>query len=146
MIDLMKYDSHCSAHQSIIVSQDRGRCKHYAINRKGAKVRKYYIDGEVICSGVRCDRLVLNDDSLEAYYIELKGSDIIQAIKQVEETKRVLSESLPRYVTFYRIIYKSGSHRIRSSKVNEWKDKCGRDSRTGKQYAIVKCLEYEEII
>ena len=140
-------NSHCNERQRIIVSSDRGGCVHRAINDEVCRVRQYRIDGEVYKEdGERCDWLLLNDDWEEVYYIELKGSDISKAIQQIISTEKLFAEELKHYTSFYRIIYKTGSHGVNSSRTVRWKERCGRDARTGKAVAVVKNRLYEENI
>ena len=103
---LEDYQSHCEQNQRRIVSQDGTICCHIANNESGCNVRQYYIDSEVLKSEncERCDRLVLNDDKHTAYYIELKGSNVEKAIRQVENTERALRNELKEYCSFYRIV------------------------------------------
>ncbi len=139
--------SRCEKNQKIIVSKDIGPCKHITNNPKGYDVRQFRIDGEIIKEGEKCDWLVTCDDkkNLRAYFIELKGSDINKAIRQVEETCKLLKSELNGYEMFFRIIYKSGSHDVRSSSVTKWKQAKGCDTKTGKHRAELgsKVLEEE---
>ncbi len=139
--------SHCGSYQKIIISRDRGSCEHRANNSDGNAVRQFKIDGDVIFDeSERCDWLVLNDDSQTAYFIELKGTDIKKAIRQVETTYGILKPEIRSYQVFYRIIYRTGSHDIRSKDTIKWKEKCGKDKKTGKSIAILRNQYYEEDI
>lgn len=88
-------------------------------------VAKYTIDGNVIKQGIRCDFLLLNNTDQEAYYIEIKGSDLEHAKEQVEKTEKDLALNKCGYGAYYRIIYRTGTHDVNSSKVNNWKMTCG---------------------
>ena len=87
----------------------------------------------------RCDFLLINDESTPktSYYIELKGSDLPKAIRQIENTIKLLSPSLPGYVVLRRIVYHTGSHNVHASEVLRWK---------AKYKAVVKEREYSENI
>lgn len=88
-------------------------------------MRQFRIDGKVIC-GVeekKCDYLLLNDDTHKSYYIELKGSEIDKAIKQLENTINLISPSLRGYIIYQRIVYRTGTHSVNSSAVTRWKQK-----------------------
>lgn len=92
-INLSDYENLCKdKRQSIIVSQDRkSDCQHRAQNvvkenNLRSVVRQYKVDGNIITVGNKCDYLVLNDDLKTAYLIELKGSEIPRAIKQLDDT------------------------------------------------------------
>ena len=89
------YRSLCIQHQPIIVSKEQGRV-HRANNPQGrSKVSHYRIDGYVIQGGtIRCDFLLMNDDSADAYLIELKGSDIEHGLEQLEATALYLQAAI----------------------------------------------------
>ena len=50
------------------------------------------VDGCTINEGVRCDKLLLSADEREERYVELKGTDVMHAIDQLEETIKRLGE------------------------------------------------------
>lgn len=50
------------------------------------------VDGCAIKQGVRCDNLLLSEDKQEERYVELKGTDIVHAIEQLEATIQTLGE------------------------------------------------------
>lgn len=50
------------------------------------------VDGCTIKEGVRCDKLLLSADEREERYVELKGTDVMHAIDQLEETIKRLGE------------------------------------------------------
>jgi len=62
-------------------------------NGSGKSIRVIRIDDCVIKEGLRCDYLVIpeDEDRIE-HYIELKGSDISHAVKQLESTIPQVSE------------------------------------------------------
>ncbi len=145
-MQLNNCSSHCDRKAVLITSVDRGSCKHIARNVNQSDVYQFKIDGEVIKGDERrCDWLVINGNAKTAYYIELKGSDIEKAIAQLENTYSILKKEMPDYETYYRIVYKSGSHSVNSSKVIRWKEKMGCDV-SGKKRAVVKQREMEEEI
>src|SRR6266702_1014909 len=65
----------------------------YLLNPKKRKVEQIEVDGCAITQGLRCDWLVRTTDvgSQEEIFVELKGSDIEHAIKQIEATIPQLS-------------------------------------------------------
>ncbi len=79
MTNINKYSPHCEGKQSSFVSSENG-CKHEGKNSSHDEVRQFKVDGEVFPKKnpkIRCDWLLLNDTKKHAYYIELKGSDIV---------------------------------------------------------------------
>ena len=109
--------------QPIFKSEENG-CVHIGKNVSGHTIRHYKVDNGIIPqndSQERCDYLLLNDTDKRAYYIELKGSDLEKAIRQIENSIRLLHSGISSYTVFPRIVYYSGTHDIRGSKVTKWK-------------------------
>ena len=104
-------------------------CIHIGNNVNLSYVEQYKVDGEVFQVGSgpeRCDFLLLNEDAKTAYYIELKGSSIPKAIRQLENSVSMLQSRHPQCKKiFYRIIYRSGSHGTNASETVRWKKKVG---------------------
>ena len=124
-LNINDYAPHRQGRCSLVKSEEHG-CVHLGQNPGHHMIRQYRIDGEVIpkeSSELRCDFLVLNDTVPKAYYIELKGSDINRAIDQIENSVRLFKTSLTGYTEFRRIIYRSGTHSVESSKAVLWKRK-----------------------
>ncbi|MCL1951332.1 MAG: hypothetical protein FWF60_00745 [Oscillospiraceae bacterium] len=135
---LSNFTSLCEERQALIVSCEN-RCEHRASNPDRNLVRHFQIDGIVLKDGIKCDFLLLNDEKKSAYYIELKGSDILHAISQVEETARRLGQQLCGYTQLYRIVYGSGTHALQTRRVTEWKAKNRRKEK-------IKLRELKEVI
>lgn len=121
-------------------SSEKG-CVHIGRNPAPAYIRQFKVDGEIFKKGAaeeKCDYLLLNDDAHKAYYIELKGSDIPKAIRQVENAIRLLHHgAIADYEVFCRIVYHTGSHSVRGNTALKWLAK-----RKGK--ALIKERVYEE--
>ena len=116
---LKGFQSLCNKNEKVIVSKDKRNPQyHKGINTKGAYVTHYQIDGIVIKEGSRCDYLLINEDTRIVYLIELKGSDLVKAAKQLEETEKALEKvlSVYNYKFRYRIVAnKCKTTEIRSS-------------------------------
>lgn len=122
-----------------VFSSSENGCRHIGNNVSRQYVRHFKVDGEVF-SGPgeeRCDYLLLNDEAKTSYYIELKGSDLSKAIRQIENTIRLIAPSLSGYAILRRIVYHTGSHNVHASDVLRWKAKCK---------AVIKEREYSENI
>lgn len=119
---LTGFESICSRDAAQIVSRDKGNPQyHKGINSKREYVSHYKIDGVVIKSGSRCDYLLMNEAARTAYLIELKGSDLIQAAKQLEATEKALNQQLSGYGLQYRIVAnKCRTQEIRSSEYRKY--------------------------
>ena len=96
---------------TVFTSPENG-CKHIGKNVNKQYIRHFKVDGEVFNGPgeERCDFLLINDESTPktSYYIELKGSDLPKAIRQIENTIKLLSPSLPGYVVLRRELVQSG--------------------------------------
>lgn len=54
----------------------------------------------------KCDFLLINDTKRDAYLIEVKGTDLLSTIEQLEKTEEVLGADLKGYQKKYRIVYR----------------------------------------
>ena len=135
-------ESLCENRAKIIVSKDKyTNRKHISNNLKGNNVRQYQLDGIIIKNEKSCDYLVLNDDSKKAFFIELKGSNVSEAIPQFEGAIKKLSSELLNYSFKFRIISsKCKTHEIMDSKITTFKKKYGSGA------LIIKTQEYKENI
>ncbi len=126
---LIGFESICSRDAAQIVSRDKGNPQyHKGINNGRVYVSHYKVDGVVIKNGNRCDYLLMNEVARTAYLIELKGSDLVKAAKQLEATEKVLLQQLAGYSLQYRIVAnKCRTQEIRSSEYRKyqlrWKKK-----------------------
>lgn len=139
--DIKEYTPYREGRHSKFTSSENN-CTHIGINENRNKVRQFKVDGEVIQANEpisRCDYLLLNDEKRTSYYIELKGSNLDKAIQQIENTISMISSSLPNYIIYRRIIYRTYSLDTRHSNVTIWKRKY-------KDSAIIKNGKLEERI
>lgn len=122
---LKGFDSLCNKNAAQIVSRDeRNPQYHKGINVEKSHVTHYKIDGVVITKGDRCDFLLINEDKQTAYLIELKGSDLVKAARQLETTERVLQQELSGYSLQYRIVAnKCRTQEIRSSAYRKYQER-----------------------
>lgn len=128
----------CAEKQKEIVSKEHGR-EHRALNKKyGYSVRQYHLDGDLIQHVKCCDYLVLNDTKKDAYFIELKGRNVSEAVEQLEAGKAKVIEELAGYSIYYRIIgSKMRTHELDSPKMKRLKEKY-------KGKLIYRSIRYEE--
>ena len=90
--------------RKIVPFKDKGRSTYIYINRSSAHLAKYRVDGCLMTDGVKCDYLLLNCEKKQAYFIELKGSDVIHAIEQIDRSIDQLKSELPGFACFARIV------------------------------------------
>jgi hypothetical protein len=79
---------------SIIVFQDRNsKAKMCFSNPSRRTVQKIRVDNCLIVEGKRCDFLLVDENNIE-YFIELKGSKVEYACKQIIETMGKISRNI----------------------------------------------------
>ena len=89
MIDLVSHNicREFSDKRKLVVASEHN-IEYRLMNKSAFEVAKWKIDGCVFNGETACDYLVINIDRQEAYWIELKGSDIEQAAYQILNTIR----------------------------------------------------------
>lgn len=118
----------CQATQKTIVSRDKGNARmHRAINPgQQFHVRHYQLDGDIVKQQKCCDYLLINDSSKTAYFIELKGGNIDDAVPQLQKGADFCRPELPGYSFYYRIVAsKVRTHDVQKNTFRKFKDSCG---------------------
>lgn len=121
-------NSLCEKNQAIVVSRDRGAQREHRANNPQRKfdLRHYKLDGVLIKQTTCCDYLLVNDSRKKAYFIELKGGNIDDAVDQLEAGEQMCIAELGGYSLFYRIVCsKAKTHKIRNIKFRKFREKCG---------------------
>lgn len=139
---IVGYASLCKERAPIISSRDKGESQtHIAYNKDSSLVTHYRVDGVIIKEGNKCDFLLLNEDKKTAYLIELKGSDLSWAAKQLQATEQTLSAQLAPYQPLqYRIV----ANKCRTSEIETAEFKKYR--MRWKKRLVYKSTKYEENI
>ena len=74
-------------------------------NRSSDLLTLYRIDGCIIAdAGAKCDFLLLNCSKNESFFIELKGSDLIRAVEQIDRSVDLLLNSISDFSINARIV------------------------------------------
>lgn len=118
----------CEEKQKLIVSKDKGTSReHRAKNEDGKyNVRHYKLDGDLVRQQKCCDYLLTNDTLKKAYFIELKGRNIDDAILQLINGAKLFGSELQEYELLYRIVAsKVRTHDIQKNEFRKFKDACG---------------------
>ena len=121
-------NSLCEKNQAIVVSRDRGAQREHRADNPQRKfdLRHYKLDGVLIQQTTCCDYLLVNDSRKKAYFIELKGGNINDAVDQLEAGEQKCREELKGYWFFYRIVCsKAKTHKIQNIKFRRFREKCG---------------------
>lgn len=93
--------------RKIIVLKEN-QSEYRAINNAGKHVITVRVDGCLITTGERCDYFMDVVDDREVYLIELKGSDLDKAIKQLMVTYEILKKEID--ATFHGRVVLSKTH------------------------------------
>jgi hypothetical protein len=102
--------------RKICVAEEKGK-KYTLINDSGFTIQKIRVDGCISQQPgeKRCDYLfkLEKGEPDRAVFVELKGGDLIQAIRQVTDTINYLGPELSAYKKFVRIIGSRDVQRLR---------------------------------
>lgn len=91
--------------RNIVTFKDKGISEYKYINQSSNHLAKYRVDGGLITDeGAKCDFLLLNCEQKQSYFIKLKGSDMIHAIEQIDQSIESIKNSLLDFAFFARIV------------------------------------------
>ena len=92
--------------RNIVPFKDKGHSTEYRYkNQSSNHLAKYRVDGGLISDdGAKCDFLLLVCEQKQSYFIELKGSDMIRAIEQIDRSIDKLKTDLSNFAFFARIV------------------------------------------
>ena len=124
------HKSQCDKRAKEIVCEENSS-RYTACNKNEFFVRKYQIDGDVISSDdkeLRCDYMILNDDTKKVYLIELKASKVKHGVEQLDNTEKMFRNELKGYTFYKRLVFsgKSATHGIISSELRRWQERGGK--------------------
>lgn len=90
----------------IVTFKDRGHSTEYRyLNQSSNHLAKYRVDNGLIAdTEAKCDFLLLNCEQKKSYFIELKGSDLIHAIDQIDRSIDELKSHLSDFAFYARIV------------------------------------------
>lgn len=121
--ELIAFPTYCTEHQKEIHSKENNS-EHIAVNVDEDSVRQIKIDGDVLPSDYnqerRADYLVLDETKKTAYLIELKGSHIMSAFRQLENTDKKLSNALKGHDVYWRVVCSSRTANLKNNEVKKY--------------------------
>jgi hypothetical protein len=121
--ELISFPSYCTEYQKEIHSKENNS-EHIAVNKDGDFVRQIKIDGDVLPANYneerRADYLVLDETKKTAYIIELKGSHIMSAFAQLENTDKKLSDALKEQEVYWRVVCSSRTANLKNNDVKKY--------------------------
>lgn len=93
----------CDVRNIIVVEENK---KQYVLQNIGDVIAVYQVDGQMIASEdtVKCDNMIVDVTSLFAVLVELKGTDLRHALKQIECTHARVFPALDKYRLYGRIV------------------------------------------
>lgn len=122
---LFKNKSLCGKHaKEIVCSENKKVFK--AINDHNHIVYKFKIDGDILASSDsrnRCDYILEDETKKSAYLIELKGTQFLHALKQIDSTVVQFHAILKGYNLCPRIVYHGNTHDIHGNTYRRFKAK-----------------------
>lgn len=120
---LIAFPSYCTEYQKEIHSKENNS-EHIAVNKDGDLVRQIKIDGDVLPANYneerRVDYLILDETKKTAYLIELKGSHIMSAFAQLENTNKKLSDALKEQEVYWRVVCSSRTANLKNNDVKKY--------------------------
>lgn len=121
--ELIAFPTYCTGHQKEIHSKENNS-EHIAVNNDEDSVRQIKIDGDILPVDYnqerRADYLVLDETKKTAYLIELKGSHIMSAFRQLENTDKNLSNALKGYEIYWRVVCSSRTANLKNNEVKKY--------------------------
>lgn len=118
----------CERRQKIIVSRDQKEQRQHRAENPDQKyeVRHYKLDGDIVSQTKCCDFLLINDTTKKAYFIELKGRKIDEAIPQLEKAYEIFRGELKGCSFYFRIVSsKVRTHAVNSPEFRKFQAKWG---------------------
>jgi hypothetical protein len=86
-------------------SDRKSKTKYIYENDSFDSLTKYRVDGCLINDeDFKCDYLLLNCTKEVSYFVELKGSDLIKAIEQIDRSIDILHKDFEEYAVEARIV------------------------------------------
>lgn len=80
-----EFENHncASCNNNPIIVARENKCEYRLLNKSNEKICKVKIDGCYVHEGRKCDYLILQCVKKIAYFIELKGSSMLDAVDQM---------------------------------------------------------------
>ncbi len=98
-------DDFCDNRSEIVAKDKRSNQRYIGLNIDRTKlICRYRVDGVIIKTGTKCDYLILDCDAKKAYFIELKGSKLADAVEQVSVSVDLLMNKLIGFEIYARIV------------------------------------------
>lgn len=120
------YSQCCECNRNRIINAKEKKSTYSLLNPQSREVCKVRLDGcvPVENAGRQCDYLFLSCDTNRAFFIELKGADLLHAIDQLDQSIDRHKQRVTGYALNARIVLsKTQTPDIRSPKYIKFKKK-----------------------
>jgi hypothetical protein len=92
----------CNKNSRIVLREHNST--YNLLNPLKKEVCRTHVDGCYVCNKTCCDYLLVDCPDKKVYFIELKGSDVLHAMDQIQDTYTLFKANLSGYCCFARII------------------------------------------
>ncbi|NUN99354.1 MAG: hypothetical protein HUU01_01925 [Saprospiraceae bacterium] len=116
----------CECSQNQIINASENKSKYSLRNPQRREVCKIHLDGcaSMETTGKQCDYLFLSCDTNRAFFIELKGCDLLHAIDQLDQSIDRHKQSVEGFAINARVVLsRTQTPDIRSPKYIKFKKK-----------------------
>jgi hypothetical protein len=91
-------------HKQVVFKDDKVSRKYIGKNPKQKDLIGLRVDDCLIKEGQKCDYLLINVNDKTLYFIELKGSDLVKAIDQIDRTLDILLPKIEHQTVNGRVV------------------------------------------
>jgi hypothetical protein len=100
-----------------IIAAEEQKKKFIGYNKERKLFSKFRVDNCLIKKGRKCDFLILDCEEQKAYFIELKGKDLLSAVEQIDHSiDRLISYLADHRINARIVLSKVSSPDLRSTK------------------------------
>lgn len=99
------FEFHNQNRKIVTLTDKKSSTTYIYENNSSNKLTKYRVDDCLIDDhNSKCDFLLLNCDKKESYFVELKGSDLIKAVEQIDRSIDLLHSKFKDFSVNGRIV------------------------------------------
>jgi hypothetical protein len=91
-------------HKLVVFKDDKVSRKYIGKNPNQKELIGLRVDDCLILEGQKCDYLLINFNDKTLYFIELKGSDLVKAIDQIDRTLDILLPKIEHQTVNGRVV------------------------------------------
>ncbi|BAZ27769.1 hypothetical protein NIES4074_01970 [Cylindrospermum sp. NIES-4074] len=97
---------YCDTRRRIVARDSKNKQEYRLNNSTEQEICKIRVDGCLIIDkeGKKCDYLILSCQDKLAFFVELKGSDLKEAIRQIDSSLDKLLPTMPDFKCYARVV------------------------------------------